>query len=58
MQPGETVRAGQVVAKVFNAFGKHRETVRAGADAIVLGYADTSIAYPGAPIMAFANHCQ
>jgi hypothetical protein len=38
---------------VFNAFGRLQETLAAPADAIVLGKSDSSVAYPGAPVMAF-----
>jgi predicted deacylase len=52
-RPGDIVRAGQPVAKVFNAFGRLQETLAAPADALVLGKSDSSVAYPGAPVMAF-----
>jgi uncharacterized protein len=52
-RPGELVRAGQTVAKVHNAFGRLQETLSAKADALVLGLSDSSVAYPGAPVMAF-----
>jgi len=48
------VRQGQAVAKIFNAFGRLQETVAAEQDAVVLGLSDSSVAYPGAPVMAFA----
>lgn len=51
--PGDIVKGGQPVAQIYNAFGKLGETVKAHADAIVLGCSDSSVAYPGAPIMAF-----
>jgi hypothetical protein len=50
---GTLVRAGQPVAKVFNAFGRLQETLVALRDGIVLGLSDSSVAYPGAPVMAF-----
>jgi predicted deacylase len=49
--PGAVVRPNQVVAKVFNAFGRHQETLTAPADAIVLGHSDSSVAYPGASVV-------
>ena len=51
--PGTLVREGQPVAKVFNAFGRFQETLAAVGDGIVLGHSDSSVAYPGAPVMAF-----
>ncbi|MBN2475089.1 MAG: succinylglutamate desuccinylase/aspartoacylase family protein [Pirellulales bacterium] len=53
VSPGTLVRAGQPVAKVFNAFGRFQETLSALGDGIVLGHSDSSVAYPGAPVMAF-----
>lgn len=50
---GSFVRGGQPVAKVSNAFGRHQETLAAGSDAVVLGLSDSSVAFPGAPVMAF-----
>jgi uncharacterized protein len=52
-RPGDIVRAGQPVAKVFNAFGRMQETLAAPADALVLGKSDSSVAFPGAAVMAF-----
>jgi predicted deacylase len=52
-RPGDLVRARQPVAKVFNAFGRLQETLAAPADALVLGKSESSVAYPGAPVMAF-----
>lgn len=53
VRPGALVKQGQPVAKIVNAFGRLVETVAAPQDAIVLGLSDSSVAYPGAPIMAF-----
>jgi predicted deacylase len=52
-RPGQVVRAGQPVAKVHNAFGRLQETLTAQGDALVLGFSDSTVAYPGAPVMAF-----
>ena len=54
-QPGDAVKRGQPFARIVNAFGKHQETVKAVHDAIVLGRADTSVVFPGMPIMAFGT---
>jgi len=52
-RPGQVVRKGQVVARIYNTFGKLQETVTAPQPAIVLGQADASIAFPGVPLVAF-----
>jgi predicted deacylase len=54
-QPGDEVKRGQPLAGIVNAFGKQEETVRAVHDAIVLGHSDTSVVFPGMPIMAFGT---
>ncbi|HUT09131.1 MAG TPA: succinylglutamate desuccinylase/aspartoacylase family protein [Thermoguttaceae bacterium] len=51
-RPGAVVRAGQSLAKVVNAFGRHLETLTTAHDAFVLGHTDSSVAYPGAPVVA------
>ena len=51
--PGDEVKNGQPLAKIVNAFGKHLETVVATQNALVLGHADSSVVFPGMPIMAF-----
>jgi predicted deacylase len=51
--PGESIRKDQPFARLVNAFGKHQETVRAVNDGIVLGHSDSSVVFPGMPIMAF-----
>ncbi len=52
-QPGDIVKKGQQVAKIYNAFGKLQDTLLCQNDAIVLGHSDFSVAFPGAPVMAF-----
>lgn len=52
-QPGEYIKTGQPFAKISNAFGKHQETLRARRDGIILGHTDSSVVFPGMPIMAF-----
>jgi predicted deacylase len=53
VKPGDFVRKGQKVARIFNAFGKHLETLAATADGIVLGCTDYSVAFPGARVVVF-----
>jgi predicted deacylase len=52
-QPGDFVKKGQAVAKIYNAFGKLQGTLLCQNDGIVLGHSDFSVAFPGAPVMAF-----
>lgn len=51
-QPGDVVKRGQAVAKIYNAFGKLQDTLLSKHDGIVLGHSDYSVAFPGAPVMA------
>ncbi|MCL4209704.1 MAG: succinylglutamate desuccinylase/aspartoacylase family protein [Phycisphaerales bacterium] len=55
VRPGAVVKPGQPVARVYNAFGKLQETINAPSEAVVLGHADSSVAFPGAPVMAFGR---
>jgi predicted deacylase len=52
-KPGDVVRKGQPVARICNTFGKLQATMLSLSDGIVLGHSDSSVAFPGAPIMAF-----
>jgi uncharacterized protein len=55
VRPGETVEPGQPVARIYNVFGKLQETLRAEKTGVVLGHADSSVAVPGVPLVAFGN---
>lgn len=50
---GDVVKKGQPVAKIYNTFGKLQDTIVCLSDGIVLGHSDSSVAFPGAPVMAF-----
>lgn len=52
-RPGEIVRKGEKIARVYNAFGKLIETIYAASDGIILGHNDYAVAFPGSPVMAF-----
>jgi predicted deacylase len=52
-KPGDVVVKGQAIAKVYNAFGKLQETMTAVHAGVVLGHTDSSVAFPGMPVMAF-----
>jgi predicted deacylase len=54
-KPGDEVKSGQPFARIVNAFGKPQETVKATEDGIVLGHSDSSVVFPGMPIMAFGT---
>jgi predicted deacylase len=51
---GDVVTKGKAVARIYNTFGKLQETIVSPADGIVLGHCDSSVGYPGAPVMAIA----
>lgn len=53
VKPGQEIKKGEKVAKIFNVFGKLQETILAPQEGLVLGYSDTSVAMPGAPVAAF-----
>ncbi len=52
-KPGDLVRKGDRIARVYNAFGKLNETISSVHDGIILGHNDYAVAYPGSPVMAF-----
>ncbi len=52
-KPGEFVKKGDKIAKVYNAFGKLNETITSIHDGIILGHNDYSVAFPGSSVMAF-----
>lgn len=54
-RPGELVRQGQPIAEIYNAFGKLQEQLQAPRDAVVLGHTDSSVVFPGMPVMAFGR---
>jgi len=52
-EAGAVVKKDQAVAKIYNAFGKLQGTLLCLNDGVVLGHSDFSVAFPGAPVMAF-----
>ena len=54
-KPGELVKKGQPVARIYNAFGRLQETITALNDSIVLGHSDYSVSFPGTSVMSFGN---
>ena len=53
VNPGEIVKSGQPVARIYNVLGKPRETIKAKREAIVLGLTDSAVALPGGQVAAF-----
>lgn len=53
VKPGDVVRKGEPIAKVYNVFGKLLETVRGEREGVVLDHSEVSVALPGVPTMAF-----
>ncbi|HLD28170.1 MAG TPA: succinylglutamate desuccinylase/aspartoacylase family protein [Patescibacteria group bacterium] len=53
IKPGEVVKKGQPIARVYNVFGKLEETISANRDGVLLGNSDSVVALPGVPLMAF-----
>jgi predicted deacylase len=54
VNPGDFVEKGHPLAKVYNTFGRLQETIIALHDGIVLGHSDSSVAFPGMAVVAFA----
>jgi uncharacterized protein len=52
IKPGQNIKKGQPVARIYNVFGKLQSTLLATKDGIVLGHADSSVSFPGAEIVA------
>jgi predicted deacylase len=52
--PGQLVAAGAPLVRVVNAFGRKQEVLRAPAEALVLGHADSSVVFPGTSLVALA----
>lgn len=53
VKPGDIVKKGQPLARVYNILGKHQETLTALNDGILLGHSDSSVALPGLSVLAF-----
>lgn len=52
VEPGQLVKKGDTLARIYNIFGKLVETLSAKNDALVLGHADSAVALPGLPVIA------
>jgi predicted deacylase len=52
-KPGDLIKKGERIARVYNAFGKLIETIYSVHNGIILGHNDYAVAFPGSPVMAF-----
>ena len=55
VNPGDIVKRNQPLAKIYNAFGKKLDTLTAKNPGIVIGLTDSSVAFPGTPVIAIAE---
>jgi predicted deacylase len=55
VRPGQRIREGQLLAKVYSAFGSCEESLNATADGFVLGLEDHARALPGREVIAIAE---
>jgi len=53
VRPGSVVKKDQPIARIYNAFGKLRETLVSPGDGIVLSYTDYAVTYPGSYVIAY-----
>jgi len=53
--PGEIVRANQILARVYSAFGSCEETLRARGPGTILGLEDHARVLPGSEVIAIAE---
>jgi uncharacterized protein len=53
IREGSLVKKGQILGRIYNAFGRVQETLRAERDGMVLGCTDHSLSMPGFPVAAF-----
>jgi len=55
VNPGQMVRKNQIVARIYNSFGKQLKTLKAPEQAVVLGYRDYAMVFPGMHVLAFGR---
>jgi predicted deacylase len=53
-KPGQHIKKGELLCRIYNPFGKLEETVLAEKDCYILGHNDISIANPGTALYALA----
>jgi len=54
--PGDFIKKGENFAEVYNIFGKCMESLTAKQNAVMLGFTDFAVAFPGTPVVALANY--
>lgn len=52
VRPGDVVKKGDPLAKIYNTFGKIQEKIVAENDSIILGLSDTFVSFPGVPLIS------
>lgn len=55
VSPGQEITKGQLLARVYSAFGSDEESLRAAADGFVLGLEDHARVLPGREVIAIAE---
>lgn len=55
VSPGQAITKGQLLARVYSAFGSDEESLRATADGFVLGLEDHARVLPGREVIAIAE---
>lgn len=55
VDPGQNIKRGQILARVYSAFGSREETLKAQAPGIVLGLEDHARVLPGREVIAIAE---
>ena len=50
--PGQVVKRGQILAKIYDPLGNLLEVLKSPHNAIILGYSDSSLALPGQQLIA------
>lgn len=54
VRPGQTVKKGQILAKIKNALGRNVEIIRSPQKVLVLSLADQSVSFPGSDLFTLA----
>ncbi len=57
VSPGQKIKKGQLLARVYSAFGSDEESLRATVDGFVLGVEDHARVLPGKEVIAIAEQC-
>ena len=55
VKPGEVIKKGQILAKVYDILGKEIEIIRSESSGVILGHAEVSVAKPETPLIAIAT---